>query len=311
MNKPLISIVIPTYNREETLVRVINSVLNQTYSNYEIIVVDDGSTDSTKEKIQDFIDSGNIQYYKIKNSGVCFARNFGIKKAKGEYVSLLDSDDEYFANRLERQLFYMQEKGVKISLSYREESIDGRVKKAKQRKNLIISDYKSLVNGIPLSATLMMFKKEVFDRVTFDILLPSGNDLDFLARVLGYDEILFIGEPLNVINKSLKYKRISTNYVKKIEGYKKILRKIEANQYPPLPDIKIFRNKIFYNLSIFYLFNENYSEAKSKFYEIFKSKEYLLIMRIKGLFLYFLSNIPSLFKFLFSVATVFWKKGLI
>src|SRR5690606_34153532 len=96
----LISVIIPTYNRYTTLLRAIQSVKNQTYQNYEIIVVDDGSTDETAD-----LHDGSFSYYKLtENRGVSFARNFGAEKACGEYLAFLDSDDEWDREKLSMQV---------------------------------------------------------------------------------------------------------------------------------------------------------------------------------------------------------------
>lgn len=90
--QPLFSIIIPSYNRGHILPQAITSVLNQTYSNWELIIVDDGSTDNTSIVMNDFIDA-RINYLKKENGGVCSARNHGINFSNGEYVVFLDSDD--------------------------------------------------------------------------------------------------------------------------------------------------------------------------------------------------------------------------
>ncbi|NBU82584.1 MAG: glycosyltransferase family 2 protein, partial [Flavobacteriaceae bacterium] len=89
---PYFTIVIPSYNRAHIVGRAIESVLNQSYSDFEIIVVDDGSTDNTKEVVCQFLDS-RINYFFQENSGVSAARNTGSKLAKGDYLVFLDSDD--------------------------------------------------------------------------------------------------------------------------------------------------------------------------------------------------------------------------
>jgi glycosyltransferase involved in cell wall biosynthesis len=103
---PLVSIIIPTFNRAGIISKAIKSVLNQTYKNWELIIIDDGSVDNTKEVVKSYSSKykNKIKYYYKKNGGVCSARNFGIQKANGEYISLLDSDDEYKPRRIEIQL---------------------------------------------------------------------------------------------------------------------------------------------------------------------------------------------------------------
>ncbi len=102
----LFSIIIPTYNRADFIGKTINSVLNQTYKNFEIIVIDDGSTDNTREVVNNIKDE-RIHYYKKENEERAAARNFGVKKAKGEYVTFLDSDDLFYENHLEEANIFL------------------------------------------------------------------------------------------------------------------------------------------------------------------------------------------------------------
>src|SRR5215831_7640198 len=100
-HSPSVSVVIPTFNRGCLVVRAIQSVLNQTYQDYEIIVVDDGSTDNTREKLRPYL--GHIQYYYQENRGASSAQNEGIQLAKGEWISILGSDDTWLPNKLQSQ----------------------------------------------------------------------------------------------------------------------------------------------------------------------------------------------------------------
>ena len=99
----MISVIMPTYNRAYVIDRAILSVLKQTYRDYELIIVDDGSDDNTSTKVQRFEDE-RIIYIKLENNrGASFARNVGIKKANGEYITFLDSDNEWRPNYLENR----------------------------------------------------------------------------------------------------------------------------------------------------------------------------------------------------------------
>lgn len=100
-----VSVIIPTYNREDVLKRAINSVLSQTYKNYELIIVDDGSTDKTKNLISA---NENIIYLYQQNQGVSAARNFGVCKSKGKFIAFLDSDDEWHPEKLEKQIRFLE-----------------------------------------------------------------------------------------------------------------------------------------------------------------------------------------------------------
>ena len=104
----LVSIIMPTFNSSKTIFDSINSVQSQTYQNWEMIIIDDGSTDNTKDIITPFLSDYRIKYLRQLNSGPSIARNNGINKAKGKYLAFLDSDDIWKPNKLELQLNYLK-----------------------------------------------------------------------------------------------------------------------------------------------------------------------------------------------------------
>jgi glycosyltransferase involved in cell wall biosynthesis len=103
---PAISIIIPTYNCESYIAETINSVLNQTFSDFELIVIDDGSTDRTRQIVSSY--GANIQLITQANAGVCKARNRGIREAAGRYLCLMDHDDYWFPDKLSLQMDIME-----------------------------------------------------------------------------------------------------------------------------------------------------------------------------------------------------------
>jgi len=102
-NSPLVSVVLPTYNRSEWLQTSIGSVLSQTYSHWKLIVWDDGSTDNTEDVVRLFNDE-RIRYFKGSNKGAAYARNCAIENSRGDYIAFLDSDDQWLAEKLSRQV---------------------------------------------------------------------------------------------------------------------------------------------------------------------------------------------------------------
>lgn len=106
---PLVSVVIPTFNRAKVVTRAIDSVLEQTYRNREVLVVDDGSTDDTADVLRSYRD--RIVYIQQKNTGPSAARNRGIRESKGEFIAFLDSDDLWLATKLERQVGLLTDAG--------------------------------------------------------------------------------------------------------------------------------------------------------------------------------------------------------
>lgn len=94
MDKYLLSIIVPVYNTSQYLARCLNSLINQSLTNIEIIIINDGSTDQSDEIIQQYLIHGNIRYVKLeKNTGLGYARNLGIEKSSGKYIAFVDSDD--------------------------------------------------------------------------------------------------------------------------------------------------------------------------------------------------------------------------
>jgi glycosyltransferase involved in cell wall biosynthesis len=124
-NNPLVSALIPTYNYARYMADCVGSVLGQTYPNVELIVVDDGGTDDTRQRLENYMD--RIRYIYQENQGVGGARNTGIKAARGEYVALLDADDMWHPRKIEMQMRYVQENpnASVVAVEFTEERGDG------------------------------------------------------------------------------------------------------------------------------------------------------------------------------------------
>lgn len=118
----LVSIISPVYNSEKYISETINSVINQTYTNWEMILVDDASTDASLAIIQKFQDSDSrIKLYKLeKNSGAGVARNFAIEKAQGRYIAFLDADDLWKPNKLQTQISFLEHHKLPMTFSFYE-----------------------------------------------------------------------------------------------------------------------------------------------------------------------------------------------
>lgn len=117
-NKPTVSIIIPTYNRSQLIARAVKSVLNQTYQNFELIIIDDGSTDNTRELVTSFNDE-RIRYIRHEeNKGEAAARNTGLKAARCDYIAYQDSDDEWLPEKLARQIELLQDASPEVGVIY-------------------------------------------------------------------------------------------------------------------------------------------------------------------------------------------------
>ena len=116
---PLISVIIPAYNAEIFIRRTLDSILAQTYTNIEILVVDDGSQDRTAEIVESFVEKDSrVTLLKQKNAGVATARNLAIEKSNGEYIAPIDADDIWYPQKLEKQAQCILEADQSIGLVY-------------------------------------------------------------------------------------------------------------------------------------------------------------------------------------------------
>ena len=199
---PLVSVIIPTYNRANLLKRAIKSVLDQTYKNLEIIIVDDGSTDNTKDIVKTFSDP-RIQYIRLpENRGVSSARNMGIKKSRGDFIAFLDSDDEFLPEKLEKQSEIFRSLSKNSGLIFTNLWNLGKDKGLYVPKQ-IISGYILPSLSFPASIfsppSTWMLRKNCIDQVgLFDEIMINLQDTDYFVRILQKFPIYFLNEALTV-----------------------------------------------------------------------------------------------------------------
>jgi len=211
MNKPLVSIIIPTYNRADLLSRAIQSVINQTYKDWELLIIDDGSTDNTKEIVEEFVKKDpRIKYFYQENKGQGAARNLGIRESKGEYIAFLDSDDEFLENKIEKSVKIFNE-DKNIGMIYSNAIIIGNY--LDNKKSLEISKlyygniYKKLLLNNFITTSTVVVKKEVFLNCGFfnkSSLLRNFEDYDMWLRIAKKYKIGYISEVLVKYNFSPK-----------------------------------------------------------------------------------------------------------
>lgn len=121
----LVSIIMPSWNTAQFIAESIQSVINQTYKNWELLIVDDCSTDDTDNIVEPFLTDARIKYFKNeKNSGAALTRNRAMREAKGEWIAFLDSDDLWMPEKLEKQIRFMNEHNYTLSFT-EYEKIDG------------------------------------------------------------------------------------------------------------------------------------------------------------------------------------------
>ena len=182
----LVSVIIPTYNRESTIIRAVESVLSQTYKNIEVIIVDDCSTDGTLKLLKDnYSTNQKVRIYKLdKNSGACAARNKGIDVSQGKYIAFLDSDDVYYPKKIEWQMNVLEDDKYDLcATNY--DRIDHNGTNGKITVKNLNGDnlLRELLFCNFITTGTLLGKKECFQDVKFDVSLARYQDWDLVLRL--------------------------------------------------------------------------------------------------------------------------------
>lgn len=201
--QPLVSIIIPTFNRAHTLGRAIESVKNQTYTNWECVVVDDFSEDESKKIIQELsFEDKRITYFPNRVKGANSARNYGLQKSKGDYVLFLDSDDAFESKMLEESL-YKAKVACNIDLIvsqtkiFRGEVLEG-VSDKVNSDDLLLDFFKKKVTW-PLNSVLIHKQLLLTNNIIFHSKLLNGQDYCFfLSLLVQKPNIVFTDKPLAI-----------------------------------------------------------------------------------------------------------------
>ena len=305
LNEPLVSVIIPAYNKSYFTIKCVESVINQTYKNIEIIVVNDGSTDDTEIVLSNIKDK-RLKIFNIKNRGACGARNYGIEKSNGKYLSFLDCDDTYQLNKiyesvkiLENNLdFYYTYSNVNFINSNGQ--IVGKTPNFFNHpgsgyiaQRLILCDF-NITNS-----TLVMRKECIKNIGLFDenIFIPA--DREFLIRLASKYRGYFINSfttNYRIIDETI-YKKVDLAF----EEFVYMLKKFQnTNVIPNKKFYNICMSNICYNFSKIYAHNNSMSKFKEMIIKSLKYKFFdkKIIFKIVGLALVYI--FPYLLKIYFS-----------
>jgi glycosyltransferase involved in cell wall biosynthesis len=236
---PLISIIIPVYNGEKTILETIQSVLNQTFKDFEILIINDGSTDSTLEVIAS-IPNSNIKVFSYPNTGVSASRNRGIALASGEYISFIDADDLWTPDKLEAQLKALQENPqAAVAYSWTDwidesgtvinggchHKISGNV-----YAHLILADF------IGSGSNPLIRKSALLELNGFDQSVPPAEDWDMWLRLAAH--YLFTVVPQAQILYRISHQSASCNVLKMEQSSLKVIQKAIAQSPYPIEHLK-------------------------------------------------------------------------
>lgn len=225
----MISVIIPSYNRSKTIKRAVYSVLNQTYSDLELLIIDDGSTDDTMKVLSEIKDSRLTIIKTNKNNGAASARNLGIDQSKGEYIAFQDSDDLWYPNKLQKQLKFLESSKADV-VACALQSIEIGKNSGVNIKNL--GDHGKLITAADLlpqnfiSTQTILGKKTVFLEEKFDEQIPRYQDWELMLRVAQKYKVCFDNEVF--VDQFIQSDSITKNMDKSFFSLNRI---IETNRH--------------------------------------------------------------------------------
>jgi glycosyltransferase involved in cell wall biosynthesis len=237
IQKPLVTIIIPTFNRAYILPRAIESILNQTMKDWELLIIDDGSTDNTEKLIVTFQEkSKNIIYIKQPfNKGVTAARNVALSRARGIYIAFLDSDDVWMPEKLQKQTAILDSK-PEVGLVYTGAIfVNDRTGEKRIKHTTVEGDIhaQEIIDNPIGSPSRVILRKEVFSTVgLFDEQFSNLEDWEMWIRITRKYSVAAINKPL--INYTESDDSMSINPQKLIEGYKKLWDKYPVETSTPV-----------------------------------------------------------------------------
>ena len=278
---PRVSVIIPTYQRPMFLREAIGSVLNQTFQDFELIIVDDASNDNTRELVRSFTDKRIYYLCHENNKGGSAARNTGIRNAEGEYIAFLDDDDEWLPEKLGLQVDLLDNRPPEVGCVYtgyqRVDRVSGEVlPPVTPTKDGDLSRALLARNWVGLTSSVLL-RKQCFERVgLFDANLPSQQDYDMWIRISKEYQFIHISKPLLIHN--FHNDRLSNNPEKLGQGIEIMLRKLGSES-------SMLRKNYccrFQRLGVLYLTNGQTSKGRQACYKAinlypFRMQVYLIL----------------------------------
>jgi glycosyltransferase involved in cell wall biosynthesis len=275
---PLISVIIPTYNSAKYLPETLESVLKQTFKDFEIIVVDDGSSDHTPDVIKPYLD--RVKYVQKSNGGPASARNLGLTHAKGEFVAFLDADDIWNSKKLEQQIKIMQsmpEVGI-VHTGVQVIDADGQevLLNHKDRKDSKTYSFMDLFNKNKIATSSVLVRAECFKKVgAFDENpeIISLEDYDLWLRIAAQYKIYFLAEPL--LEYRIHNQGISQNIQRSYRAEEKVVLDNAKRFNQKFPYIRKILSKrlsqIYYECGADYFYANEYALSREQFKKALKT----------------------------------------
>lgn len=249
-SKPLVSVVIPAYNAENVITRAIDSVLSQSYDNFEIIVVDDDSTDETVNQIKSYSEERIVCIKNQVNKGASATRNVGIEEAAGKYIAFLDADDEWLPEKLETQVSTIERKSSDwVAVHCRRMDKNGVLGAITDRLAKLIGSEKEsptlegdwevigelLTLNVKTGTSTFLVRREIVEDIGgFDDSFERHQDWEFLVRVLKNGKIAYVDKPLVIKHPSPQPSPESKERSKRLlhSKFSDEIKRLEEDGYP-------------------------------------------------------------------------------
>ena len=227
MTKDLVSIIMPTYNCGRFIEETIRSVQSQTYENWEIVIVDDCSTDDTRARVDAMIEKdARIRYYCLEtNSGAAVARTRAMELADGEYMAFLDSDDLWMPDKLEKQLAFMKENGYAFSCTSYEQIDEESNSLGRVIKTVKKTDYNRLLLDCPVGNSSVMYNASKMGKFEVPNIRKRNDDALWL-QMLKKEKYIY-GMPDVLMRYRIRKNSISSNKMKVVKYHWILYREIE------------------------------------------------------------------------------------
>lgn len=317
-----ISIIIPAYNCEKTLKNTLESILNQTYKNFEVIIINDGSIDGTKKICNEYQKKDKrVIVYHNENHGVSYSRNYGISKSTGDFITFVDSDDTLELDCYESLLKYMKQSYDFIRYNFKTiggKSFDNKMydlsKRAVELKkgnsiNLLMKHFLIYTEEqLPNLVMLLLIKKEIIDKIKFNVDLRMMEDVEFYLKLFleaksGYfidmKKYNYFVNPNSVTHNKNNFEKNIFGILDTNEAISKICKSNNFDEYIPYINFnhlriisEILMNSYFYDKSIFSDIVRNLQKNK-KFKQMIsnkkgkvKLKNYFIVLLLKYNFIF-------------------------
>jgi len=286
--KPFFTIIVATYNRANLILKAVDSVISQTFGDWELLIIDDGSTDNTKEILGDHLNHPQIRYEYQENKGRSLARNKGIKLAQGQFLCFLDSDDYYLENHLMEFKLLVEKNRFKNAIYFCDTYEERGGVRIKISRGKLLSNLYDFIITYPIGTPRVCLPKAILEREDlFDKDLSVGEDVEFWLRLMPIP--MYTHEKYTQVYLEHENRSISANNVQPLWEDFQLKKRLTKNYRKHISSEAKNRTLAYCNLRLarYYSGRERIKCLKFSFMVLFNGgKQYwkeLVLLNFKGI----------------------------